>query len=304
MKGVTAAERVVARRPPAAVLVATGAITVQLGAALATRLFSRVGPAGAVTLRVGFAALALVALNVAQGHHSNLARARWRDLGLALVFGIVLSGMNLAFYEALDRVPLGVAVTVEFVGPLAVTIGGSRRRTDFVWALLAGAGVFLLAGGGAIGAVHHLDLTGVGYALLAGIGWFGYILLNTQMGQRFGGTSGLAVAMVCGFAAVLPLGIVQAGARLVGPYVLAIGLAVALLSSVIPYSLELVALKRVTPRAFGILVSMDPAIAALAGLVVLGQRLSLIEVLALLLVVAANAGSSWFDARAPALPER
>ncbi len=284
-------------------LVAAGAISVQLGAAIATHLFQRVGPAGAVTLRLVLAAVALALANLPQLRHPRELVRRRGDFGVALAFGLVLGAMNLSFYEALARVPLGVAVTVEFVGPLGVTIAASRRRADVLWAVLAGAGVVLLAGGGLLGAVHHLDLVGLVLALLAGACWAGYILLNAQTGRRFGGTSGLAIAMIVGSLAVLPIGIDQAGVRLLQPGVIAIGLAVALLSSVIPYSFELMALRRVTPRAFGILLSMDPAFAALAGLIVLGQHLTAIEVSALVLVVVANAGSAWFDQREPVMPE-
>jgi inner membrane transporter RhtA len=287
----------VLRRPPAALLVASGAVSVQFGAALAIQLFAQVGPAGAVTLRLGFAAVALAAL--ARPGRGRLTRLRGRraDLGVAVAFGLVLGAMNLSFYEAIARIPLGVAVTVEFAGPLAVTIGGSRRRSDVLWALLAGTGVFLLSGGRLLGSGSHLNLAGVGFALLAAACWAAYILLNAETGRRFAGTSGLGVAMVVGAVLVLPFGLVDAGARLFRPGVLGIGLAVALLSSVIPYSFELFALRRVTPRAFGILLSMDPAVAAIAGLVVLGQHLSVLEIVALVLVVTANAGSSFFDAR-------
>jgi inner membrane transporter RhtA len=219
------------------------------------------------------------------------------DLAVAAAFGVVLGGMNLAFYEAIARIPLGVAVTIEFVGPLAVTIAGSRRRSDLLWAALAATGVFLLAGGGLFGALHRLNMAGVLLALVAGACWAGYILLNAQTGKRFAGVSGLAIAMTVGALGVLPFGVIEAGSRLVQPDVLALGLAVAILSSVVPYSFELVALRTVTARAFGILLSIDPAIAALAGLAVLGQQLSATEVIALLLVVAANAGSSWFDSK-------
>jgi inner membrane transporter RhtA len=281
----------------APVLVAAGAVSVQLGAALAIQLFRRVGPAGAVTLRLVLAALGLAAINWRFSSALRRLGERRSDLYVAMGFGLVLGAMNFAFYEALARVPLGVAVTIEFIGPLAVTIGGSRRRSDLLWAVLAATGVVLLAGGDALGAVHHLNMAGVGYALVAGACWAGYIVLNAQTGRRFGGTSGLAIAMVVASLAVLPFGLVGAGDALFEPYVLGIGAAVAVLSSVVPYSLELFALRRVSARAFGILLSMDPAIAALAGLAVLGQHLSWIEVLALFLVVVANAGSHWFDAR-------
>jgi inner membrane transporter RhtA len=169
--------------------------------------------------------------------------------------------------------------------------------------VLAGGGVFLLAGGGVLGAMHRLDLVGVWFALLAGACWALYILLNAQTGQRFAGTSGLAVAMAVGALAVLPYGISVAGRHLLRSAVLLLGLFVAFLSSVIPYTFELMALRRVTPRAFGILLSMEPAIAALAGLVVLGQRLAGAEIVALFLVIVANVGSSCFDRAGDSVPE-
>ncbi len=269
----------------------------QFGAALATRLFERVGPTGAVTLRVVFAA---VVLAVVVRPSPALVRAlphRRGDLGVLVAFGMVLSGMNLLFYEAIARIPLGVAVTVEFVGPLAVTLGGSRRRLDLLWAGLAGGGVFLLAGSGLVGGHRHLDPVGVGFALGAGACWAGYILLSAQTGRRFAGSSGLALSMAVGAVCLLPVGLATAGLRLLAPDVLAIGLVVAVLSSVLPYSFELAALRRLTARAFGVLASLDPALAAIAGLVVLGQHLSGNELVALVLVAVANAGSSALDAR-------
>jgi inner membrane transporter RhtA len=289
-----------AHQPPAPALIAAGAVSLQLGAAIATHLFSQVGPAGAVTLRMVFGAAAM--LVVVRARPSRVARitSHRRDLLVAAAFGVVLAAMNLCFYEALSRIPLAVAVTVEFAGPLAVTIGASRRRTDLVWAVLAGGGVLLLAGGRLFGQSGHLDLAGVGLALLTGVCWAGYILLSAQTGRRFPGSSGLAVAMVVAAVIILPVGVAAAGTRLFRPEVLGLGAVVAVLSSVLPYSFELSALRRVTARAFGILLSMEPAIAALAGLAVLGQSLSGTEVAALVLVAGANAGSSWFDARSGA----
>jgi inner membrane transporter RhtA len=280
-------------------LVAVGAISVQFGAAIATHLFGRVGPGGAVTLRLVFAALALVAVNAPKRKGAVSLLTRRADLLVAAAFGVVLGVMNLTFYEAIARVPLGVAVTIEFLGPLAVSLGGSRRLVDGLWAILAGLGVFLLAGGGVFGVGHRLDIVGVGFALLAGLCWAGYILLNAATGRRFSGTSGLALAIVVASLVVLPFGIAQAGGRLLTVGVLGLGIVVALLSSVIPYSLELYALRRVSARAFGILLSMDPAFAALAGLLLLGQHLSSSEVVALILVVAANAGSSLLSSQTP-----
>ncbi len=272
-------------------------MSVQFGAALAVGLFDRVGPTGAVTLRVVFAAAVLLAVVRPAPAVLRGLVSRRGDLAVVAGFGLVLAGMNLLFYESIARIPLGVAVTVEFLGPLAVTIGGSRRRLDLLWAVLAGGGVLLLAGGGLLGGRLHLDSVGVVLALGAGTCWAGYILLSARTGKLFPGSSGLALSMVVGAAALLPVGVATAGGRLAAPGVLVVGLAVAVLSSALPYSLEMAALRRVTPRAFGILASLDPAVAALAGLVVLGQRLSVSELFALVAVAGANAGSSAADAR-------
>jgi inner membrane transporter RhtA len=271
------------RSPPAAALVAAGAFSVQFGAALATKLFDRVGPAGAVTLRLGLAAVALAA--VARPRFRSIRR---RDLGVAIAFGLVLAAMNLCFYEAIARIPLGVAVTIEFSGPLALALIGSRRWLDLVWAVLAGTGVALFTSGGS----GHLDPVGIVFAFLAGAGWIGYILLSKETGRRFDARTGLGIAMVTGALAVLPAGLAAGGAGLFHLDVLLLGGAVAVLSSVVPYSLELVALRQVTPRAFGVLLSMDPAVAAAAGFAVLGQHLTARDLLALVLVSVANLGNA------------
>jgi inner membrane transporter RhtA len=275
-------------RPPALALVAAGAVSVQFGAAVATRLFDRVGPAGAVTLRLLIAAV-LLAIPFALRHPSQaLAGKRARDIELAVLFGLALAAMNLCFYEAIDRIPLGVAVTVEFSGPLVLALIGSRRLTDVVWAIAAGAGVALLASG----AGNHLDPVGLALAGLAGLGWIAYILLSKETGRRFDALTGLTIAMAAGSLAVLPIGIVAGASHLLDPKVLGLGALVAVLSSVVPYSLELVALRQVTPRAFGVMLSLDPAVATLAGLLLLGQHLTGREWLALSLVVGANLGNS------------
>jgi inner membrane transporter RhtA len=278
---------VVSRTPPI-FLVGIGALSVQFGAALATKLFHHVGPAGAATVRLAFAAIVLAVISVLTRDARKVARPRRRDLAVAVSFGLVLAAMNLCFYEALARIPLGVAVTVEFSGPLLLALIASRRWADGIWALLAGLGVVLLGSG--IG--HGLDAVGLGLALLAGGFWVGYILLAKQTGQRFDALSGLAVAMAAGAVVMLPVGAVAGGGQLFTPYVLAVGLTVAVLSSVVPYSVELIALRRVTPRAFGVMLSLDPAVATAAGLLLLSQHLTAREWMALALVVAANLGNS------------
>ncbi len=206
-----------------------------------------------------------------------------------MVFGLILGGMNWSFYEALNRLPLGVAVTIEFVGPLAVAIAGSRRALDLLWALLAATGVALLAGNAFGGS---LSVPGFGLALLAGACWAGYILASKRVGRSFSGLDGLSIALCAGTLLVLPAGLIQGGHALVTPVVLGGGLVVALMSSLIPYSLEITALRSLSAQSFGLLMSLEPAAAALAGVIVLGQRLHLLTVAAIVLVVAASVGTT------------
>lgn len=277
------AEALADRVPPVALVVA-GATSVQFGAALAATIFDDVGPAGASMLRLVFAALVLaVAWRPAV---RGLARA---DARLVVAFGLALGGMNFAFYGALDRIPLGIAVTIEFAGPVGVAVALSRRRLDLLWVALAAGGILLLAdpfGGGG------LDPLGLAFVLTAAACWAAYILLAQRAAGRFRGGEGLALASVV--AALIPLvpGVVDGGAALLDPGILAIGVCVAVLSSVIPYSLETEALRRMPARVFGVLMSLEPAVAALAGLVVLGQRLAAVDLLAIALVVAASIGAT------------
>lgn len=257
--------------------------SVQFGAALAKSLFDEVGPGGTVFLRVLFAALVLAAVwRPAVGARS---RADWR---LIFLFGVSLAAMNLSFYEALERIPLGIAVTFEFVGPLGVAIAGSRRALDLVWVLLAAAGIVLLSDFGSA----DLDGLGVALALVAGGFWAAYILLSARVGRAFEGGGGLALAMVVAAAMLVPVGVADAGGELLVPGILAVGAAVAVLSSAIPYTLEMEALRRMPVGVFGVLMSMEPAVAALAGFVVLGEGLATRELVAILLVVAASAGAA------------
>lgn len=281
-------ERSAADRVPAPALVVVGITSVQLGSAFATKLFVHLGPAGTVLMRVVFAAIVLCAI-----WRPNLRSHAAGELRLALVFGLVLAFMNLSFYESLARIHLGVAVTIEFVGPLGIALAGSRTRLDFVWALLAAAGVVLLGGFGAS------DTLGVLLALVAGGLWAAYILLNARLGRAFSGGDGLAIAMAVATIPMIPFGIAEAGTRLLHPGFLAAGFAIALLSSVIPYSFELEALRRIRPGIFGVLMSLEPAVAALAGLVVIGQGLSVVEVGAIALVVIASAGATLGARNAP-----
>ena len=282
-----AARAAVDRSPVGAVppigLVLVGIASTQLGAALAKSLFDELGPTGTVLLRVLFAAVALTLI-----WRPGLRRWSRRDLTLAAAFGVALAGMNLSFYAALDRIPLGVAVTLEFSGPLGVALLGSRRALDVLWAVLAAAGIVLLAD--PTGAAT--DPLGVAFALLAGACWAAYIVLSQRAGRAFPGGTGLALAMSLGAVLLLPIGVAGGGAELLDPSALALGASVALLSSAIPYSLELEALRRLPARVFGVLMSLEPAVAALVGFVVLGEVLGERELAAILLVVAASLGAS------------
>jgi inner membrane transporter RhtA len=223
-------------------------------------------------------------------------RGRTRaELGLACLFGAILAGMNLSFYEALHRIPLGIAVAIEFVGPLSVAVAGSRRRLDLVWILLAAAGILALTRGGA----HGLDGLGLLLALTAGCLWGAYILVNARLGQAFEGASGLTLALSVAAVLVLPAGIADGGARLLEPHSLALGAAVGVLSSAIPYSFEVEALRRIATPVFGVLMSLEPAMAALAGFLVLGQGLGARAMLGIALVIAASVGASRRTATAP-----
>ena len=283
-----APDQAVGRVPPVA-LVLGGVVSVQFGAALATTLFDDAGASGMSALRLGFAALIMVVL-VRPRIRGHAPRA----LRLVAAFGLCLGLMNVTFYEALDRIPLGVAVTLEFAGPLAVAVLTSRRRLDLLWAALAGLGIVLLAdlGGGS------LDRLGIAFALAAGAFWGAYILLAQAAGRAFSGAQGVALAMVV--AAVVPLapGVAQAGTDLLDGELLLLGAGVAVLSSVIPYTLETEALRRLPANVFGVLMSLEPVVAAVAGLLVLGQGLGARELVAMAFVVAASIGVS----RAPAPP--
>lgn len=271
------------RVPPFA-LVLAGVTSVQVGAALARTMFDDLGPSGTSLLRLAFAALALALL-----WRPDPRRYGRAELRLVVLFGLVLGLMNLTFYLGLNRIHLGVAVTIEFIGPLAVAVFGSRRRLDLVWAGLAAIGIVLLANPGGADSVDPLGLV---FILCAAACWAAYILLAQRAGRVFPGSQGVAMAMVV--AAVVPIapGIVDGGSALLRPGLLATGAAVGLLSSAIPYSLETEALRRMPANVFGVLMSMEPAVAALAGFVVLGQDLGLREIVAMAFVVTASAGVS------------
>ncbi|MFF8592479.1 DMT family transporter [Streptomyces sp. NPDC015220] len=263
-------------------LVLAGGISVQFGGALAVTLMPRAGALGVVSLRLLVAAIVLLLFcrPRLRGH----SRADW---GTVVAFGVAMAGMNGLFYQAVARIPLGPAVTLEVLGPLALSVLASRRAVNLVWAGLALGGVFLLGGGG----FGDLNAAGVAFALGAGAMWATYIVFSARTGRRFPQADGLALAMAVGALLFLPLGIAESGAKLADPTTFGLGAAVALLSSVLPYTLELLALRRLPAPTFAILMSLEPAIAATAGFLVLHQALSPAEGVAILLVIAASMGA-------------
>ena len=276
----TRAGRTFAAIPPPA-LILLGIVSVQVGSALAKHLFSTVGSLGTVALRLFFAAAVLM---LWWRPSLRMTRRTWT---VVLGYGGILGLMNLCFFLALARIPLGIAVTIEFLGPLAVALVGSRRWLDAFWAVLAAGGVVLLMEGRG-----DLDLVGLLFALAAGICWGLYILASAALGRHTTGGNGLALGMAIAALVAVPFGVASSGTALIQPWVLVAGLGVALLSSVIPYSLELEALRKMPPRVFGILMSLEPAMAALIGLLLLQERLHGSQWLAVLCVVAASAGAT------------
>ncbi|MFD5060579.1 MULTISPECIES: DMT family transporter [unclassified Streptomyces] len=263
-------------------LVVAGGLSVQFGSAVAALLMPRAGALGVVTLRLVVAAVVL--LVVCRPKLRGHSRADW---GTVVAFGVAMGAMNMLFYQALDRIPLGAAVTLEVLGPLALSVIASRRLINFVWAGLALGGVFLLGGGG----FDRLDPLGAAFALGAGAMWATYIVFSARTGRRFPQADGLALAMVVAAVLSLPLGILESGAKLAVPSTLAMGAAVALMSSVLPYTLELMALRRLPAHTFAVLMSLEPAIAATAGFLILDQALTATDALAIALVIGASMGA-------------
>ena len=265
-------------------LVLVGILSVQFGASVAKSIFDEAAPTTIVWLRLATSALVLVA--VARPALRGRSRQDWY---VVLAFGVSLGVMNWSFYQAFARIPLGVAVTLEFLGPLTLAVVGSRRPRDLLWVALAGLGVALL---GLSGSGGSLTVAGVAFALLAGACWAAYILLSAQTGRRWPGFDGLAVASVVAALLLLPAAVGVGAADLADPRILALGAVVGLLSSVIPYSCELVALRSIAPAAFSILMSLEPAAAALAGMLVLGEFLSTAQWVAMACVVVASVGAT------------
>ena len=263
-------------------LVGASIVSVQLGAAIASSLFHTVGAPGTVLLRQGLAAAVMI--TIARPKVRGRSASDWR---VVCVFGLVLAAMNVCFYEAVERLPLGIAVTIELFGPLGLAASLSRRRREFAYVLLAAVGVVMLGG-----VTQRLDRVGVAFDLVAAAGWASYILLSRRTGRSFDGFDGLALAMVVATVAVAPLGVVTGGRKLLEPHALLIGVAVAMLSAAIPFRLEIHALRAVGPRTFGVIMSTSPAVAAVMGWLVLNEQLGWLQAAAIGCVVAASAGTA------------
>ena len=270
---------------PTGVALAVAAMAIiQLGIALSEPLLHQLGPAGVVTLRL----LAAAALLWPLTRPALRGRAR-ADLWSAIALGVCVAAQTLAFFAAIDRIPLGVAVAIEFLGPLSVGLAGSRRRLDTLWVAAAAAGVALLTLGPGAGG---LDALGLALAGGSAVGWAGYIVLTKRVGARWSGLEGLAVALAVAALLTLGPGVAAAGTELIEPAVLAAGVGLALLAPLAPFALEMLALRRLPAAVFGIVMSLEPAIGAVLGFALLGQRLGLAAVAAIGLILVASAGAT------------
>lgn len=266
---------------PVAVLMVAMA-SIQSGASLAKTLFPVIGAQGTTALRLLFATVILAL--ILRPWRARLSRDSIVPL---VLYGLALGGMNLLFYMSLRSIPLGIAVALEFTGPLAVALFASRRAIDFLWIALAALGLWLLLPLGK--SEGHLDLTGMAYALGAGVCWALYILYGARTGSDHG-MQGAALGVMVAALFVAPIGIAHAGADLLRPELIPVALAVALLSTAIPYSLEMIALTRLPAQTFGTLMSIEPAFGALSGLLFLGEHLSMLQWLAILCIILASVG--------------
>jgi inner membrane transporter RhtA len=278
---------------PATLMVLGSCSSLQVGAALATHLFPAAGAPGATLLRLGLAAVVLLA--VSRPRIKTWTRAQWRAV---LLFAVTLAGMNGFFYAAIARIPLGVAVTIEFLGPLALSVVLSRRARDLGWVLLALIGVGTLGWTGESGSGTSLDVVGLVFVLIAAVFWALYILAGARASAAVPGRGGLAVAMTAATILLTPGGIRGAAHVVDRPSLLLVALGTALMASVVPYSLEFAAMRRLPRPTFGILLSLEPAVATLAGRLVLGQRVGPLAIVAILAVVSASIGSTLASAAA------
>jgi inner membrane transporter RhtA len=283
------------RDVPAEALIVGAALSVQIGASLAVGLLATFAPITVVALRLFFSAAIL--LLIRPPRIRTTPTHAWRS---AVLLGLVFVGMNSAFYLAISRIPLGVAVTIEFLGPLAAAVLGSRRPRDLAWVALAGAGVWVLAGG----RLEASDALGVVAAFAAGAGWFLFIAIGTRVARDWPDGRGLTAALVVGSVVALPVAasLGDLGSILSRPGDLGAAVLVALFSSALPWSFELAAMSRLGPMAYGVLTSLEPAIATLVGFALLAQKLDPVEIVAIGLVVAASVGASLAARSLPAIP--
>ncbi|KZN46403.1 EamA family transporter [Pseudoalteromonas luteoviolacea] len=258
-------------------------ITIQSGASIAKQLFPHVGPEGTTAYRLGFSALILCFIFKPW----RKLPKNWRPV---ILYGLCLGIMNLTFYYAIARIPLGIGVALEFTGPLAVALFSSKRKRDYLWVLLAIAGIFLLLPN--MNEVDGLDPIGVLLALIAGACWAGYIIFGKKTGGQSSGGMAVALGMSIAAFAIVPYGVISQGSALLDWTLIPLGLAIGILSSALPYSLEMVALRNMPAQGFSIMMSLEPAIAALAGLLILGELLSFWQWVAIFLVIGASLGSS------------
>ncbi len=265
----------------------------QLGATLAKHLFPLVGAEGTTAYRLGLSAIILLLLR--RPWRSSPSSSPHKDWRALWAYGLVLGAMNFVFYMSLRTIPLGIAVALEFTGPLALAVFHSRRPVDFVWTALVIAGLLLLLP--LRGIDKPLDPVGVMYALAAGVGWALYIVAGRKAGAAYGG-SAVALGTTIGALAVIPIGFAHAGTALLSPSLLPWALGVAVLSSALPYTLEMIAMTRMSTRTFSVLLSLEPVLGALAGVVLLGEHLGALQWMAIAAIVIAAAGTA-LSARRP-----
>lgn len=267
--------------PVSAVLLSI--ISVQCGAAIAKTLFPAIGSAGTASIRIGISAIILLL-----AYRPNLKQITANQWKIVVPYGLALGAMNLIFYMAIERIPIGLAVTLEFIGPLLVAIIGSKRLIDYCWVLLAAMGIVLIAPW----SNDRIDLLGVVFALLAGALWAAYIVLGGKISKIMNGGQAVSTGMLFAAILILPFGLLENGLTNLTPKFLGMGVALALLSSAIPFTLEMKALGQLPPRTFSILMSLEPAAAAICAFIFLQESLSFYEILAVVCVVIASAGST------------
>ncbi|MBT4889660.1 MAG: EamA family transporter, partial [Rhodospirillales bacterium] len=261
-------------------------VFVQLGAAAAVNLFPAIGPQGAVALRVGFTAIILC------GVLRPSLQPLMHKSGLVIyIYGAMIAGMNICFYEALSRIPLAIAVSIAFMGPLVLAIASSRKLHEFVWVVLALVGIGLMLPEIGI----SLDPVGVGFALLDALGWIGFIVLSKRISNICPGNSGLALGMGVAAVIMLPFGLMVADKLIAQPYLLVLGFVVSMFSTAIPFTLEFEALKKITPRVYGVLVTLEPCFAVVVGAVILGDQIEARALLAIGCVFVASLGATLFN---------